>query len=54
MNNLHSVFQGVMMAGTLYGWRLDAMVMSGLLWAVLAAYDQVATAGAPHLAWIGA
>ena len=32
MNSLHSLQQNLLMAGTIYGWRLDAMLMGGLLW----------------------
>lgn len=32
MNGLHSVFQNVAQAGNLYGWRMDAILLGGLLW----------------------
>ena len=32
MNSLHSLQQNILMCATIYGWRLDAMLMGGLLW----------------------
>jgi hypothetical protein len=32
MNSLHSLQQNLLMAATIYGWRLDALLMGGLLW----------------------
>jgi hypothetical protein len=41
MNTLHSLFQNVTAAGSLYGWRMDAIVLGSMLWAL--------TAGSAHL-----
>jgi len=35
MNSLHSLQQNLLMAGTMYGWRLDAVVIGALLWVLL-------------------
>lgn len=35
MNSLHSLQQNLLIAGTIYGWRLDAMLMGGLLWILI-------------------
>lgn len=31
MNSLHSLQQNLLLAATLYGWRLDAILVGGLL-----------------------
>jgi hypothetical protein len=38
MNSLHSLQQSLVSAGTRYGWRLDAIVIGGLLWMLLRAW----------------
>jgi hypothetical protein len=43
MNTLHSLLDNLAVAGTIYGWRIDAMLLGGLLWAVAASYGQVRT-----------
>jgi hypothetical protein len=43
MSNLHSLLDNLASAGSIYGWRIDAMVLGGLLWAVAAGYGQVRT-----------
>jgi hypothetical protein len=41
MNSLHSILGGVVSHGTIYGWRLDAMLLSGIVWIVIASYQQL-------------
>lgn len=36
MNSLHSLQQNLLMAGAVYGWRLDAIVIASLLWLLAA------------------
>jgi hypothetical protein len=43
MSTLHSLLDNLTAAGSIYGWRIDAMVLGGLLWAVAAGYGQVRT-----------
>jgi hypothetical protein len=31
-NTLHSLIDSVATAGTVYGWRLDAVLLTGALW----------------------
>lgn len=49
MNSLHSALGSLATTGTLYGWRIDAMLISGLLWATVASYAQPRKRFAPHL-----
>jgi len=41
MSSLHSLIDNLAAAGNIYGWRLDAILMSGLLWACTAAFRQL-------------
>jgi hypothetical protein len=41
MNTLHSLLENAAAAGSLYGWRMDAMLLGSMLWAL--------TAGSAHL-----
>src|SRR6267378_4005676 len=41
MSILHSLLENLTAAGSLYGWRIDAMVLGGLLWALATSYGQV-------------
>ena len=43
MSTLHSLLDNVAAAGSVYGWRIDAMVLGGLLWALATGYGQVRT-----------
>lgn len=43
MSTLHSLLDNLTAAGTAYGWRIDAILLGGLLWAVAAGYAQVRT-----------
>jgi len=43
MSTLHSLLDSLAAAGTAYGWRLDAIVLGGLFWALAAGYAQVRT-----------
>jgi len=36
MSSLHSLLENVATAGSLYGWRMDAIVLGGMLWALTA------------------
>jgi hypothetical protein len=35
MSNLQSLFENLWTAGTLYGWRIDAVLIGGLLWLLM-------------------
>lgn len=41
MSTFHSLTNNLIAAATIYGWRIDAIVMSGLLWAMTASYTEV-------------
>jgi hypothetical protein len=41
MNTLHSFLENLATAGSLYGWRMDAILLGSTLWAL--------TAGSAHL-----
>ena len=41
MSSLHTLLDSVASAGNLYGWRLDAILLGGLFWALTAALSQV-------------
>lgn len=41
MSSLHSLLDNLVAAGSLYGWRLDAIVLGGVLWAMTAGCAQV-------------
>jgi hypothetical protein len=41
MSILHSFLDNLAAAGSLYGWRVDAIVLGGLLWALSAGLPQV-------------
>ena len=41
MRNLYSILDSVLMAGTTYGWRIDAIAIGGLLWALTSSYTMV-------------
>jgi hypothetical protein len=43
MSSLHSLLDNLAVAGTIYGWRIDAILLGGLLWAMAAGYSQVRT-----------
>ena len=43
MSTVHSLLDSLAAAGTAYGWRLDAIVLGGLFWALAAGYAQVRT-----------
>jgi hypothetical protein len=43
MSNLHSLAENAIVTGLIYGWRIDAIIMGGLLWAILASYNQLRT-----------
>lgn len=36
MGSIHSLVDNLVAAGNLYGWRIDAIVLAGLLWAIAA------------------
>ena len=44
MSTLHSLLDNLAAAGSIYGWRIDAIVLGGVLWALSASYTQVRTA----------
>lgn len=41
MSSLHSLTSNIIAVGTTFGWRLDAIVISGLLWMAATTYRQV-------------
>ena len=41
MSILHSLLENLTAAGSIYGWRIDAMLLGGLLWALATSYGQV-------------
>jgi hypothetical protein len=41
MDALHSTFESIMAAAIVYGWRIDALALSVLLWIMVATYDNV-------------
>lgn len=44
MSTLHSLRDNLTAAGSAYSWRIDALVLGGLLWALTAGYTQIRTA----------
>ena len=40
MNSLHSVFGNLVIAGSIYGWRIDVIVVGGLLGVLMVAIPQ--------------
>jgi hypothetical protein len=43
MSSLHSLLDNLTLAGTIYGWRIDAMLLGGLLWALAAGFGELRT-----------
>jgi hypothetical protein len=43
MSSLHSLLDNLVVAGIAYGWRIDAIVLGALLWALTVSYTQVRT-----------
>lgn len=41
MSTFHSLTSNLIAAANIYGWRIDAIVMSALLWAMTTSYSQV-------------
>jgi len=41
MSSIHSLLDNLLAAGTLYGWRVDAIVLGGTLWLVAAGFNHV-------------
>jgi hypothetical protein len=41
MSSMHSLLDNLVAAGSLYGWRIDALVLGSVLWALTAGYSQV-------------
>jgi len=41
MSSLHSLLDNVIAAGSIYGWRLDAILLGGILWALATTYSQL-------------
>jgi hypothetical protein len=46
MSSLHSLLDNLIAAGSLYGWRLDAILLGSILWAVSASLTQLRVATA--------
>ena len=43
MSTLHTLFDNLAAAGIAYGWRIDAILLGGLVWALATGYAQVRT-----------
>jgi hypothetical protein len=41
MSTLHSVLENALAAGSLYGWRMDAILLGSMLWALTAGCAQL-------------
>ena len=41
MSSFHTLLDNVAATGNSYGWRLDAILLGGLFWALTAALSQV-------------
>lgn len=46
MSSLHSLLDNMITAGSIYGWRLDAMLVGSILWAISTSYVQLRVATA--------
>lgn len=46
MSSLHSLLDNMITAGSIYGWRLDAMLLGSILWAISTSYVQLRVATA--------
>jgi len=46
MSSLHSLLDNLIAAGSSSGWRIDAILLGSLLWAVTASYSQIRVATA--------
>lgn len=46
MSSLHSLLDNMITAGSIYGWRLDAMLVGSILWAISTSYLQLRVATA--------
>lgn len=46
MSSLHSLLDNMITAGSIYGWRLDAMLVVSILWAISTSYLQLRVATA--------
>jgi hypothetical protein len=41
MSSLHSLLDNAITAGSIYGWRLDAILLGSILWALATSYTQL-------------
>jgi hypothetical protein len=41
MSSLHSLIDNLLAAGSLYGWRVDAIVLGGTLWLLTLGVTQI-------------
>lgn len=46
MSSLHSLLDNMVAAGSIYGWRLDAILVGSILWAISTSYLQLRVATA--------
>ena len=46
MSSLHSLLDNMITAGSIYGWRLDAILLGSLLWALSTSFTQLRVATA--------
>jgi hypothetical protein len=46
MTSLHSLLDNMITAGSIYGWRLDAILLGSILWAISTSYMQLRVATA--------
>jgi hypothetical protein len=46
MTSLHSLLDNMITAGSIYGWRLDAILLGSILWVISTSYMQLRVATA--------
>jgi hypothetical protein len=46
MTSLHSLLDNMITAGSIYGWRIDAILLGSILWAISTSYMQLRVATA--------
>ena len=44
MSSIHSLADNLVSVAIMSGWRIDAILMGGVLWALMSAYTQLKTA----------
>ena len=41
MSTIHSLLNNLVAAGSLYGWRIDALILGSVVWAATTSYSQL-------------